>query len=50
MEYLNEWDHWLAPIVPNIPEKDIVIRELKQQLNRIFQRENESALLKVSQT
>lgn len=33
MEYLNEWDRWLGPVVPNIPEKEKVIRELKIQIS-----------------
>jgi predicted nucleotidyltransferase component of viral defense system len=35
MEYLEEWHHWLDPIVPQVPDRDIVINELKQQLRRI---------------
>ncbi len=41
MEYLNEWDHWLTPIVPDVPERDVVIKELKQQLYKIFESDNE---------
>lgn len=32
MEALQEWDVWLKPIVPNYPDKDIVLQELQQQL------------------
>lgn len=38
MECLREWDQWLSPIVPDIPEKDIVIKELKLQLSDVLQR------------
>lgn len=36
MEYLREWEQWLSPIVPNVPERDKVIQELKLQLQAIF--------------
>ena len=35
MECLREWDQWLSPIVPNLPEKETVIKELKLQLNEV---------------
>lgn len=36
MEHLVEWDRWLSPIVPVMPEKDIVIKELRGQLEKTF--------------
>ena len=37
MEYLREWDQWLSPIVPDIPEKNRVVQELRLQLSNLFQ-------------
>ncbi len=36
MEFLKEWDKWLEPIVPVVPNKDMVISELKEYLNVVF--------------
>ncbi len=36
MEFLQEWDKWLEPIIPLVPSKDMVISELKKQLKRVF--------------
>jgi len=36
IEYLQEWDRWLAPLVPIIPNKDQVIKDLRIQLDDIF--------------
>ena len=36
MEHLLEWDKWLFPLVPDVPSKDLVIRELKITLAEIF--------------
>ncbi len=35
-EHLVEWNRWLSSVVPNLPEKDTVISELKVQLGEIF--------------
>lgn len=32
MLFLNEWNLWLAPLVPNIPDRDMVIKDLKSRL------------------
>lgn len=32
MEYLMEWEKWLLPVVPNLPGKEKVISELKNQI------------------
>jgi len=37
MEHLVEWNRWLSSVVPDLPEKDIVISELKVQLKEIFE-------------
>lgn len=50
MEYLNEWNHWLAPIVPNVPDKDVVIRELKEQLHRVFENKSDNSLIYKNKT
>ena len=36
LEFLEEWNRWLEPIVPVVPEKDLVIEELKKHLHRVF--------------
>lgn len=36
MLHLNEWDKWLSPTLPSVPDKDIVIKELRLQLYNIF--------------
>lgn len=36
MEYLQEWDKWLSPLVPSVPDRDQVIRDLRIQLDEIF--------------
>ncbi|MBW8308483.1 MAG: nucleotidyl transferase AbiEii/AbiGii toxin family protein [Candidatus Paracaedibacteraceae bacterium] len=36
LKSLEEWDMWLAPIVPNLPDSDQVIKELRIQLQSIF--------------
>ena len=32
----SEWKRWLEPLVPNLPENESVVNELKVQLNGIF--------------
>jgi uncharacterized protein len=36
MEFLNEWDLWLSPMVVEVPSKEMVLEELKEQLMGIF--------------
>ena len=32
MEFLNEWDMWLSPLVADIPDRDMVINDLRKKL------------------
>ncbi len=36
MEYILEWDKWLSPLVPQVPNKDRVVKDLKKQLQDVF--------------
>jgi len=36
MVFLNEWDQWLSAIVPEVPEKEIVILDLRKQLHEVW--------------
>lgn len=36
MEHLKEWDLWLAPIVPNLPKKSTVLKELFETLSKLL--------------
>jgi hypothetical protein len=36
MEHLEEWNKWLSPMVPIVPDKNIVINELRLQLEKIL--------------
>lgn len=35
----KEWESWLSDIVPNLPEKDLVISDLKRTLGKVFIKE-----------
>lgn len=35
-EHLIQWNRWLSSVVPNLPEKDTVIGELRVQLGEVF--------------
>lgn len=36
MLHLNEWKRWLSPMVPSLPEKDMVITKLRRQLEDLL--------------
>lgn len=36
LESLKEWNMWLEPIVPNLPDSSRVLKELRMQLEEIF--------------
>ena len=36
MIHLNDWEHWLSPVLPLIPDKNKVVNELKLKLNEVF--------------
>lgn len=36
IQHLIEWEKWLSPILPIIPDKKLVLSELKEQLEQIF--------------
>lgn len=40
LESLKEWNTWLEPIVPNLPDSSRVLKELKGQLEDIFNKSN----------
>ena len=36
LKHLVEWNTWLSKVVPNLPDKDTVLNDLRVQLKRVF--------------